>query len=63
MAMHVKKSSCGMWSGNPGQYMNMFKIPTTLNDGQQQSVDDYIPRANLKLFLKTVPFIHQAIVR
>jgi hypothetical protein len=24
--------------GNPGYYMNVFKTPTTLNDGQQQPV-------------------------
>jgi hypothetical protein len=40
--------------GNPGHYMNVFK--TTLNDGQQQPVDNFAPRANLKMFLKTVPF-------
>jgi hypothetical protein len=32
-----------------------------LNDGQQQPVDNFAPRANLKWFLKTVPF-HLAIV-
>jgi hypothetical protein len=42
--------------GNPGHYMNVFKTPTTLNDGQQQPVDNFAPRANLKFFLKTVPF-------
>jgi hypothetical protein len=50
---------------NPGQchYMNVFKTPTTLNDGQQQPVDNFAPRANLKcVFLKTVLF-HLAIVR
>ena len=26
---------------NPGHYMNVFKTPTTLNDGQQQPVDDF----------------------
>jgi hypothetical protein len=34
--------------GNPGHYMNMFKTLTTLNDGQQQPVDNFAPRANLK---------------
>jgi hypothetical protein len=48
--------------GNPGHYMNVFKTPTMLNDGQQQPVDNYSPKANLKCFLKTVPF-HLAIVR
>jgi hypothetical protein len=48
--------------GNPGHYMNMFKTQTTLNDGQQQPVDNFAPRANLKCFLKMVPF-HLAIVR
>jgi hypothetical protein len=38
--------------GNPGQYMNVFKTATTLNDGQQQPVDDFAPRANLKRFFK-----------
>ena len=28
--------------------MNMFKTPTTLNYGQQQPVDNFAPRANLK---------------
>jgi hypothetical protein len=43
--------------GNPGHYMNVFKTPTMLNDGQQQPVDNFAPRANLKwVFLKTVPF-------
>jgi hypothetical protein len=42
--------------GNPGHYMNVFKTLTTLNDGQQQPVDNFDPRANLKCFLKTVPF-------
>jgi hypothetical protein len=37
--------------GNPGHYMNVFKTPTTLNDGQQQSVNNFAPRANLKCFL------------
>jgi hypothetical protein len=46
---------------NPGHYMNVFKALTTLNDGQQQPIDDFPPRANLKR-LKTVPF-HMAIVR
>jgi hypothetical protein len=45
-----------------GHYMNVFKTPTMLNDGQQQPVDNFAPRANLKWFLKTVPF-HLAIVR
>jgi hypothetical protein len=48
--------------GNPGHYMNVFKTPTTLNDGQQQPVDNFAPRANLKCFFKTVPF-HLALVR
>ena len=48
--------------GNPGHYMNVFKTPTTLNDEQQQPVDNFAPRANLKCFLKTVPF-HLALVR
>ena len=48
--------------GNPGPYMNVFKTPTTLNDGQQQPVDNFAPRANLKFFLKTVPF-HLALVK
>ena len=47
--------------GNPGHYMNVFKTPTMLNNGQQQPVD-FAPRANLKWFLKMVPF-HLAIVR
>ena len=38
--------------GNPGNYMNVFKTPTTLNDGQQQAVDNFAPRANLKRFFK-----------
>ena len=39
--------------GNPGHYMNVFKTPTTLNDGQQQPVDNFAPRANLKfIFFK-----------
>jgi hypothetical protein len=42
--------------GNSGHYMNVFKTATTLNDGQQQPVDNFAPRANLKCFLKTVPF-------
>ena len=48
--------------GNTGHHMNVFKTPTTLNDGQQQPVDNFAPRANLKFFLKTVPF-HLALVR
>ena len=49
--------------GNPGHYMNVFKPPTALNDRQEQPVDDFASRANLKCFLlKTVPF-HLAIVR
>jgi hypothetical protein len=37
--------------------MNVFKTPTTLNDGQQQPVDkllllNFAPRANLKCFFK-----------
>ena len=38
--------------GNPGHYMNVFKTPTTLNDGQQQPVDNFASRANLKRFFK-----------
>jgi hypothetical protein len=38
--------------GNPGHYINVFKTPTTLNDGQQQPVDNFPPRANLKCFFK-----------
>ena len=38
--------------GNPGHYMNVFKTPTTLNDGQQQPVNNFAPRANLKCFFK-----------
>jgi hypothetical protein len=30
--------------------MNVFKTPTTLNDGQQQPVNNFAPRANLKCF-------------
>jgi hypothetical protein len=41
---------------NSGHYMNVFKTATTLNDGQQQPVDNFAPRANLKCFLKTVQF-------
>ena len=37
---------------NPGHYMNVFMTPTTLNDGQQQPVDNFVPRANLKCFFK-----------
>ena len=51
--------------GNPGHYMNVFKTPTMLNDGQQQKqqpVDNFALIANLKWFLKTGPF-HLAIVR
>jgi hypothetical protein len=48
--------------GNPSHYMNVFKTPTTLNNGQQQPVDNFASRTNLKCFLKTVPF-HLAIVR
>ena len=32
---------------NPGHNIQ-FKTPTMLNDGQQQPVDDFAPRANLK---------------
>jgi hypothetical protein len=32
--------------------MNVFKTPTTLNDGQQQPVNNFAPRANLKCFFK-----------
>ena len=39
-------------AGNPGHYMNVFKTPTTLNDGQQQPVDTFSPKANLKRFCK-----------
>ena len=43
--------------GNLSHYMNVFKTPTTLNDGQQQPVDkllllNFAPRANLKCFFK-----------
>jgi hypothetical protein len=38
--------------GNPGHYMNMFKTLTILNDGQQQPVDNFASRANLKWFFK-----------
>ena len=38
-------------SGNPGYYMNVF-TPCTLNHVQQQPVDDFVPRANLKRFFK-----------
>jgi hypothetical protein len=38
--------------GNPGHYMNVFKTPTTLNDGQQQPVDNFAPKANLKRFFQ-----------
>ena len=38
--------------GNPGHYMNVFKTPTTLNDGQQQPVNNFAPRASLKCFFK-----------
>jgi hypothetical protein len=38
--------------GNPGHPMDMFKTPTTLNDGQQQPVDNFAPRTNLKRFFK-----------
>jgi hypothetical protein len=50
--------------GNPGHYMLfVFKTPTTLHDGQQQPVDNFASRANLKWsFLKTVPF-YLALVR
>jgi hypothetical protein len=48
--------------GNPDNHMNVFNTPITLNDEQQQPVDNFAPRANLKCFLKTVPF-HLAIVR
>ena len=32
--------------------MNVFKTPTMLNDGQQQPVDDFAPRVNLKRLFK-----------
>ena len=32
--------------------MNVFKTPTTLDDGQQQPVNNFAPRANLKCFFK-----------
>ena len=38
--------------GNPGRYMNMFKTMTALNDGQEQPVYNFPPRANLKCFFK-----------
>jgi hypothetical protein len=34
--------------GNPGHYMNVSKTPTTLNDGEQQPLDNFAARANLK---------------
>jgi hypothetical protein len=36
----------------PGHYMNVFKTPITLNDGQQQPVDDLAPRDNVKRLFK-----------
>jgi hypothetical protein len=30
----------------------MFMTPTTLNDGQQQPVDNFVHRANLTCFFK-----------
>jgi hypothetical protein len=39
--------------GNTGHYTNVFKTPTTLNGGQQQQpVDNFATRANLKCFFK-----------
>ena len=38
--------------GNPGHYMNMFKTPTMLKDEQQQPVDNFASRLNLKCFFK-----------
>ena len=35
---------------NPGHYMNVVKTPTMLNEEQQQPVDNFAPRANLKFF-------------
>jgi hypothetical protein len=32
--------------------MNVFKTTTIPNDGQQQPVDNFAPRANLKCFFK-----------
>jgi hypothetical protein len=32
--------------------MNVLKTPSTLNDGQQQPVDEFVPRANLKRVFK-----------
>ena len=40
------------YPGNPDHYINVFKTPTTLNDGQQQPVDNFAPGANLKCFFK-----------
>jgi hypothetical protein len=37
---------------NPGHYMNVFEIPTTINDGQQRPVDDFALTANLKQLFK-----------
>ena len=37
---------------NAGHCMNVFKTPTTRNDGQQQPVNNFAPRANLKCFFK-----------
>jgi hypothetical protein len=43
--------------------MNVFKTPTTLNDGQQQPVNNFAPKSQSKMFfLKTVPS-HLALVR
>jgi hypothetical protein len=41
-----------LYPGNPGHYMNVFKTSTILNDGQQQPVDNFAPRTNLKRFFK-----------
>jgi hypothetical protein len=40
----------------------MFKTLTTLNDGQQQPVDNFAPRADLKRFFEDGA-IHLALVR
>jgi ABC-type polar amino acid transport system ATPase subunit len=32
--------------------MNVFKTPSTLSDGQQQRVDNFAPRVNLKCFFE-----------
>jgi hypothetical protein len=39
----------------------LFKTPTTLNDGQQQPVHNFAPRANLKCFSKDGAILSGAI--